>query len=477
MTHSPLTNQIKEALIQRTKRKATIDTFLIHHQAGTNDDAVIKGMQGTSGVSSNYTISNEGRLTLVVNEDYRAWTSGSSKDGGKGAAWDHRSITVEIENESGAPDWRISQAAIDKAAMLLNDLKQRYNIVNVLGHRDLWNNYKASYATYCPGPDTVQRIVTRAAELANPGAVEAMKDRVRKIGTYLNTLGLASFNTAAANDGIAIDPGEKYSRYYHLVQMWGAKHRPDIYDTKKHSIDGIVGPTTKAVEQIIENMIDDGTAPGLPAKPTPEPTPEPTPDAKLQSFWIREKRGEEVIEYQLHSRYLEIGQRLGALPPVPVKSEGWLDEDGNLVDAESPVRRAERYYVEIILDPEPTPVIPVVAEPVTAEQEQKAIDAANAVLTGRVPSADIVIARIRTLVPIVVGPALAWLATTVPSVTEWLTSNFSDWKELVLAGISAALSFGYWQLAMWLGKRWPLAEKILLGSSKRPVYVEAVDGK
>src|SRR5690606_2409348 len=139
MTHSALTDQIRESTTQRTPRKAKIDTFLIHHQAGTNDDAVIAGMPAHSGVSANYTIANEGRLTLVVNEDFRAWTSGSTSDGGKGAAWDHRSITVEIENEAGAPDWPISQAAIDKAARLLNDLRGRYGISFVLGHRDLYD--------------------------------------------------------------------------------------------------------------------------------------------------------------------------------------------------------------------------------------------------------------------------------------------------------------------------------------------------
>lgn len=166
MTHSPLTDQIRISSQSSSRQGATVDTFLIHHQAGMNDDATIRAMvTGSKQVSANYTISNEGRLTCVVDERLRAWTSGSSSDGGRGAAWDRRSITVEIENESGAPDWRISQKAIDKAAALLNDLRRRYTIRNVLGHRDLWEKYHASYPTYCPGPSTVGRIVTRANQL------------------------------------------------------------------------------------------------------------------------------------------------------------------------------------------------------------------------------------------------------------------------------------------------------------------------
>jgi len=170
MTHSSLTNQIRLSPQRSGRGGVRVDTFLIHHQAGTNDNAVIDSMvSGSKGVSAQYTISNEGRLTLVVDERDRAWTSGSPSDGGKGAAWDARSITVEIENETAGPDWRISDAALNTAARLLNDLRRRYGIVNVLGHSDLWTRFRASYPTYCPGPNTVAAILSRATTLAGGG--------------------------------------------------------------------------------------------------------------------------------------------------------------------------------------------------------------------------------------------------------------------------------------------------------------------
>lgn len=170
VTHSALTNQIRLSSQNSSRNGTKIDTFLVHHQAGTNDDATINAMvSGSKEVSANYTISNEGRLTLVVDEDFRAWTSGSSTDGGRGAQWDRRSITVEIENETGAPAWLISDAAVETAAKLLVDLRDRYGVAQVYGHRDLWNLFQASYATFCPGPETVGRIVARANELANGG--------------------------------------------------------------------------------------------------------------------------------------------------------------------------------------------------------------------------------------------------------------------------------------------------------------------
>lgn len=163
MTYSKLTNQVKISSQSSPRNGTTVDTFLIHHQAGTNDDGVIAAMvSGSKGVSANYTISNEGRITCVVPEELRAWTSGSSYDGGKGAAWDRRSITVEIENESVGGAWPISTAALTAASRLLQDLRSRYTITNVLGHRDLWQRYSASYPTFCPGPETVAKIVALA---------------------------------------------------------------------------------------------------------------------------------------------------------------------------------------------------------------------------------------------------------------------------------------------------------------------------
>tara|TARA_R110002124_G_scaffold5003_8_gene31479 strand:+ start:978 stop:1913 length:936 start_codon:yes stop_codon:yes gene_type:complete len=183
MTYSKLTDQVKFSSQSSSRNGAEIDTFLIHHQAGTNDDAVISAMvSGSRGVSANYTVSNEGRITSVVPEELRAWTSGSQYDGGKGAAWDRRSITVEIENEVAGGSWDISPTALNAAAALLQDLRARYTIKNVLGHRDLWNRYQASYPTFCPGPETVAKIVALAG--TKPASSEtALKRRKKNMTT------------------------------------------------------------------------------------------------------------------------------------------------------------------------------------------------------------------------------------------------------------------------------------------------------
>ena len=203
MTHSGLSSRVYNSHQKSGRNGRSIDTFLIHHQASTNSESVLQMMlTGSRTVSANYIITNEGQIWSVVPEEYRAWTSGSSSDGGRGAAWDSRSITVEIENQSGAPSWNISGAAIQAASNLLADLRRRYGVSIVLGHQDLWTRYNASYPTYCPGPTTVSRITGTSAggNIPAPGsddfdgtnygfgltraAQEALQGALQRLGRY-----------------------------------------------------------------------------------------------------------------------------------------------------------------------------------------------------------------------------------------------------------------------------------------------------
>lgn len=157
MTFSSLANRRGDTVKKSSRMGVLIDTFQVHHGATTDRDWMWNVMTGPGGrsVSANYIITNEGEIWGVVPEEYRAWTSGSPE-------WDRRSITIEIENETGAPDWDISQRALQAAANLLADVRGRYGIKNVPGHRDLWQRYGASYPTYCPGPNTVDQILALA---------------------------------------------------------------------------------------------------------------------------------------------------------------------------------------------------------------------------------------------------------------------------------------------------------------------------
>ena len=74
-----------------------------------------------------------------------------------------------------------------------------------------------------------------------------------------------------------------------------------------------------------------------------------------------------------------------------------------------------------------------------------------------------VIAHIRTLVPVVVGYAATWVATNLGIVISTETSASAT---LAVAGV---LTAGYYVLARFLGRRWPVLER-LLGASATPTY-------
>lgn len=169
MSYSVLTNRYRPTNQRSSRNGAQIDTLIWHHQASTNANQVAQAMiSGSKLVSANYIVTNEGEIWNLVDEEDRAWTSGSRKDGGRGAAWDRRGLTTEIENETLGPEWRISDAALDACARLSADFYRRHRIVNELGHRDLWTLFNASYPTYCPGPETKNRIVELRSGVSLP---------------------------------------------------------------------------------------------------------------------------------------------------------------------------------------------------------------------------------------------------------------------------------------------------------------------
>lgn len=157
MTYSKLATASRKESTQSSSRQGTkIDRVIVHHCANTNARAVVDMMTiPTKQVSANYVMTAEGPIG-VVREELRAFTSGSSSDSGKGAAYDRRAITVETVNSTMGPDWRFDPRTIEHLARLIADVATRYGFPidrdHVIGHRELYSRYGASYPTACPGP-------------------------------------------------------------------------------------------------------------------------------------------------------------------------------------------------------------------------------------------------------------------------------------------------------------------------------------
>jgi N-acetyl-anhydromuramyl-L-alanine amidase AmpD len=144
--------------------------MIVHHWASTSMAGRDRLVYSSDPASANYLIYNDGRLVGSVPEEYRAWTSSSF-------AADDDKITVEIQNETGAPGWKISAAAFATLVRLYADVARRNGFAatrgNLFGHRDF-------YATACPGPYLYPRlgeVATQAAALNRGGGASRDDDR------------------------------------------------------------------------------------------------------------------------------------------------------------------------------------------------------------------------------------------------------------------------------------------------------------
>ena len=132
------------------KRNAPILKFTPHHTAVVAPaENIARGFQSQAReASSNYVIGVDGTIILCVPEEYRAWTSGNADN-------DNQAITIEVCNSTGAPEWRVSDAALEALINLGVDICKRYNLPGFTWTGDKNGTltiHKMFQATACPGP-------------------------------------------------------------------------------------------------------------------------------------------------------------------------------------------------------------------------------------------------------------------------------------------------------------------------------------
>ena len=121
--------------------------------------------------SSNYGVGTDGRVGLYVPENYRSWASSSPAN-------DHIAVAIEVANDGGAPDWHVSDKALQKTIELCADICKRNGIKKLNFTGDKNGNltmHKYFAATACPGPyleskfgyiaDEVNKILSGIPEL------------------------------------------------------------------------------------------------------------------------------------------------------------------------------------------------------------------------------------------------------------------------------------------------------------------------
>ena len=131
-------------------RDHKIDKITIHHMAGNLTLAVCCNAVQSRGGSCNYCIDSSGNIGVMVDEQYRAWTSSNRAN-------DMRAVTIEVANDkpSDAGNWHVSDKAMAALIDLCADICKRNDIKSLNFTGDTSGNltmHKMFAATGCPGP-------------------------------------------------------------------------------------------------------------------------------------------------------------------------------------------------------------------------------------------------------------------------------------------------------------------------------------
>lgn len=167
------------------KRNQKITKITIHHCAGNLSVEQIGNVFSSSSreASANYGIDSQGRVGLYVEEKNRSWCSSN-------AANDNAAITIEVANDGGAPNWHVSDKALNKLVDLCVDICKRNGIkkLNYTGDASgSLTRHNMFAATTCPGPYLQSKfpwIAEQVNKRLNPVSTTTKSTlyRVRKTG-------------------------------------------------------------------------------------------------------------------------------------------------------------------------------------------------------------------------------------------------------------------------------------------------------
>lgn len=149
-TNSPLVDYTRLSPNYTDRAGTPIKKITIHHMAGNCSVETCGNIFANPGrkASANYGIGTDGRVGLYVEEKNRAWTS-SNRDN------DMQAVTMEVANDSGAPNWHVSDIALAKCIDLCVDICKRNGIkqLNYTGDASGNLTMHCYFApTACPGP-------------------------------------------------------------------------------------------------------------------------------------------------------------------------------------------------------------------------------------------------------------------------------------------------------------------------------------
>ena len=156
-----------------------IENIVVHHMAGNLTVKQCGQVFQSAGASTHYAVNGK-NIGQFVKEEDAAWSCGSKW-------WNQNSISIELANDSGAPNWHVSDQTIATAIKLIADICKRNNIKEIIYTGDKWGNlimHKWIASTACPGTYLASKfpyIAKEVNKLLNVGKKEGF---VKEGGKY-----------------------------------------------------------------------------------------------------------------------------------------------------------------------------------------------------------------------------------------------------------------------------------------------------
>ena len=199
MSYSKLVSYVKLSPNCNKPRNQKIDRITIHCVVGQASVESLGELFSNPErqASSNYGIGKDGRIACYVEEENRAWTSGSREN-------DNRAITIEVASDATHP-YAVNEKAYTALLDLVEDICRRHNItLKYTGDKSgNMTMHKWFQATDCPGeyliskyPEIEKEVNARLRGEAKKNVfyrvqcgafnerknAEAMRDKLRKQG-------------------------------------------------------------------------------------------------------------------------------------------------------------------------------------------------------------------------------------------------------------------------------------------------------
>ena len=246
MSYSKLVEYVKLSPNCNKPRNHAIDRITIHCVVGqaSVENLGAQFAKPERQASSNYGIGTDGRIACYVEEENRAWTSGSREN-------DNRAITIEVASDTTHP-YAVNAKAYAALLDLVEDICRRYNIKlkytgDTSGNMTM---HKWFQATDCPGDYLISKYPEIEKEVNRRLGCEPPAEKIKE-ENILNLPVLkkgSEGGTVKALQILLIGYGYPCGKYG-VDGSFGSATESAVKSYQQYEklgVDGIVGPITWA---------------------------------------------------------------------------------------------------------------------------------------------------------------------------------------------------------------------------------------